>query len=78
MENNGRSFYYYRDIVLCIQEIKGMMIKHDQANWIVDVIYTNGSIMSYQCIHRDEAQQLFTALRDMLGAKEIVLEEKYF
>jgi uncharacterized membrane-anchored protein len=77
MQKEPREFYYYRDIALCLGEIKGIMVKHKQANWFLEVIYTNGSIMSYECIHKDEAQMLFKELRKMLGAKKIELMDKF-
>jgi len=72
-----RSFYFYCDILFCLEEIKGLMIRHSQSNWFLEIIYTNGTIMNYQCIHKDEAQSLFTALRQMLKAKEIQLKDKF-
>ncbi len=77
MQEEKKIFYYYRDIVLCLNEINGLMVRHLQANWFVDIIYINGSIMSYECIHKDEAQSLFGALRRMLDAKEIELKDKF-
>ena len=77
MEEETRKFYYYRDIVLCLGEIKGLMVRHKQANWYLEVIYTNGTIMSYECVHKDEAQMLFKELREMLGAKKIELMDKF-
>ncbi|MDP8221382.1 MAG: hypothetical protein P9X26_08555 [Candidatus Stygibacter frigidus] len=72
-----RQFYYYRDIVLCLGEIKGLMVRHSQSNWFLEIIYTNGSVMSYECVHKDEAQMLFKELTCMLGAEEIILRDKF-
>jgi len=77
MQENERQFYYYRDIVLCLGEIKGLLVRHAQSNWFLDIIYTNGSIMSYECVHKDEAQLLFNELSNMLGAKQIELKDKF-
>ncbi len=77
MQDERKSFYYYRDIVFCLDEINGLLVRHIQANWFVDVIYVNGSTMSYECIHKDEAQSLFGALRQMLDAKLIEIEDKF-
>ena len=77
MHEETREFYYYRDIVLCMGEIKGLLVRHKQANWFLEVIYTNGTIMSYECVHKDEAQMLFKELREMLGAKKIELMDKF-
>ena len=77
MTGETREFYYYRDIVLCMGEIKGLLVRHKQANWFLEVIYTNGTIMSYECVHKDEAQMLFKELREMLGAKKIELMDKF-
>lgn len=77
MQDNEREFYYYRDIVLCLGEIKGLMVRHAQANWLLEIVYTNGTIMSYECVHKDEAQLLFRELCSMLDAEQIVLKDKF-
>ncbi|MDP8211259.1 MAG: hypothetical protein RAO94_03625 [Candidatus Stygibacter australis] len=77
MQENERKFYYYRDLVLCLGEIKGLMVRHAQANWFLEIIYKNGSIMSYECIHKDEAQNLLSELSCMLDAEQIVLKDKF-
>jgi len=77
MQTDERQFYYYRDIVLCLGEIKGLLVRHSQSNWFLEIIYTNGSIMSYECVHKDEAQLLFNELASMLGAKQIELKDKF-
>ena len=73
----NRQFYYYRDIALCLDEMNGLMVRHMQATWFLEIIFTNGSIMSYECVHKDEAQMLFRELTNMLGAKQIELKDKF-
>lgn len=74
MENDTRRFYSYQDIVVCLEEIKGFMVRHKQSNWFLDIVYTEGTIISYECRHRDEAQGLFTRLSEMLNSEPIKLE----
>ena len=77
MQEKERKFYQYRDIALCLGEINGLMVRHMQANWFLEIIFTNGSIMSYECVHKDEAQMFFKELTSMLGAKQIELKDKF-
>lgn len=74
MEKDSRRFYYYRDITLCLEEVKGFMVRHKQSEWYLDIIYTEGTLVSYMCRHRDEAQGLFSDLTKRLNAEEIKLE----
>jgi hypothetical protein len=73
MEIEKGKFYFYKDLVICLHEINGIMIKHKQSEWFIDIIYTQGTVLSYACQHRDEAQGLFERLTAMLEAEEIVL-----
>jgi hypothetical protein len=78
MSEGNKSFYHYRDLVICLEEIIGLMVRHSQANWFVEIIFLNGTIMNYECIHKDEAVNLFGAIRKMLNASEIVISQGKF
>ncbi|MCF7918435.1 MAG: hypothetical protein K9N06_00795 [Candidatus Cloacimonetes bacterium] len=75
MESEKPRFYSYQDIVLCLDEIKSIMVRHKQADWYLEVVYTSGTLISYMCRHKDEAQRLFSTLAEMLNAEKITLEE---
>jgi len=72
-----KNYFYYREIVLSLEDVKGVIIKHKQAEWYLEVFYANGVNLSYMCRHKDEAQMLFKAILDKLGAEEIIIEKNY-
>jgi hypothetical protein len=73
-ENN---YFYYRDIAFCLEDVKGVIIKHKQSEWYLEIFYNYAVNLSYMCRHKDEAQMLFKAILDKLGAKEIIIEKSY-